>query len=60
MLESYVNFLPTNYSEKDNENIPKYSFKFMSTNMLSTRINVDAYLSGKILLTLLFLHFHTF
>jgi hypothetical protein len=36
---------------KDNENIPKYSFKFMSTDMLSTRINVDTHLSGKTLLT---------
>jgi hypothetical protein len=53
--------LAHNYSKKVqriNENIPKYSFKFMSTIMLSTRINVDTYLSGKTLLTLQFLHFH--
>jgi hypothetical protein len=39
--------------------MPKYNFKFMSTDILSTRINVDMYLSGKILMTLQFLHFHS-
>jgi hypothetical protein len=44
MIGSYVNFLPTTTLKrttlkrfKDNENILKYSFKFMSTNMLSIR-----------------------
>jgi hypothetical protein len=62
MTGSFVNFLPTTTLKrfKDNENIPKYSFKFMSTNMRSIRINVDTYLSGKTLLTLQFLHFHSF
>jgi hypothetical protein len=45
---------------KDNENIPEYSFKFVSTDMLPTRINVETYLSGETLLTLQFLHFHSF
>jgi hypothetical protein len=46
--------LTHNYSEKvkDNENIPKYSFKFMNTVMVSTTINVDTYQSDKTLLTL--------
>jgi hypothetical protein len=49
MTGSYVNFLPTTTLKrfKDNENILKYSFKFMSTDMLSIRINVDTYLLGK-------------
>jgi hypothetical protein len=49
MTEWYVNFLPatTLKTFKDNEIIPKYSFKFMSTDILSTRIHVDTYLSGK-------------
>jgi hypothetical protein len=62
MTISYVKFLPTTTLKrfKDNENIPKYSFKFMSTDILSTSINVDTYLSGKTLLNLQFLHFHSF
>jgi hypothetical protein len=62
MTGSHVNFLPTTILKrfKYNENIPKYSFKFMSTDMLSTRINVDTYLPGKTLLTLKFLQFHSF
>jgi hypothetical protein len=54
MIGLYANFLPTTTLKKfkDNEVIPKYSFKFMSMDMLSTRINVDT--------TLQFLHFHSF
>src|SRR5687767_5661078 len=57
-----VNFLPTTTLKtvKDTEDIPKYSFNFMSTDMLSARINVDMYLSGKPLLAFQFLHFHSF
>uniref|UniRef100_K3YD99 DUF223 domain-containing protein n=1 Tax=Setaria italica TaxID=4555 RepID=K3YD99_SETIT len=45
-----VNFLPTTTLKtvKDTEDIPKYSFNFMSTDMLSARINVDMYLSDVI------------
>ncbi|CAL5029257.1 unnamed protein product [Urochloa decumbens] len=45
-----LNFLPTTTVKriKDKEDIPKYSFKFMSINMLSERINVDMYLSDVI------------
>jgi hypothetical protein len=53
--------MSTSYPQllKKVQNIPKYSFNFMSTDMLSTRINVDTYLSVKTLLTLQFLHFHS-
>nr|TKW24018.1 hypothetical protein SEVIR_3G025000v2 [Setaria viridis] len=45
-----VSFLPTTTLKKvkDTEDIPKYSFKVMSTDMLSARINVDMYLSDVI------------
>nr|TKW01714.1 hypothetical protein SEVIR_8G197000v2 [Setaria viridis] len=45
-----VNFLPTTTLKKvkDTEEIPKYSFNFMNTDMLSARINVDLYLSDVI------------
>jgi hypothetical protein len=52
-MTRYTNFLPTKSKKiKDTEDIPKYSFKFFSTDILSERINVDMYLSGKTSLTL--------
>jgi hypothetical protein len=51
-MEKY--FLPsTNIKKvKDTQDTPKYSFKFLSTGMLSNRVNMDMYLSGKLLVTL--------
>jgi hypothetical protein len=52
--DKVVNFLPsTNIKKvKDTQDIPKYSFQFLSTGMLSNRVNMDMYLSGKLLVTL--------
>jgi len=49
--DKILNFLPTTTLKKikNGENIPKYSFKFMNTDMLSERVNVDMYLSGNII-----------
>ena len=42
-----LNFLPTTTLKKikNIEDIPKYSFKFINTDMLSERVNVNMYLS---------------
>jgi hypothetical protein len=57
-----LNFLPTTNIKKikDTQDIPKYSFQFFSTDMLSNRVNIDMYLSGKLLLTLYFYIFPLF
>ncbi|OEL23724.1 hypothetical protein BAE44_0015257 [Dichanthelium oligosanthes] len=45
--DKVLNFLPitTPKKVKDTEDIPKYSFKFFSTYMLSKRVDMDMYLS---------------
>jgi len=56
--DKILNFLPTTTLKKikNGENIPKYSFKFMNTDMLSERVNVDMHLSGNII-DFIFLHY---
>jgi len=46
-----LNFLPTTTlkKRKNIEDIPKYSFKFINTDMLSERVNVNMYLSSNII-----------
>ena len=46
-----LNFLPTTTQKKikNIEDIPKYSFKFINTDMLSERVNVNMYLSSNII-----------
>ena len=45
--DKILNFLPTTTLKKikNIEDIPKYSFKFINTDMLSERVNVNMYLS---------------
>ncbi|KAG2562252.1 hypothetical protein PVAP13_8KG253501 [Panicum virgatum] len=45
-----LNFLPTTTLKKikNIEDIPKHSFKFINTDMLSERVNVNMYLSNVI------------
>lgn len=53
--DKVLNFLPSTTLKKikDKEDIPKYSFEFLNIDMLSKRINIDTYLSGKIFLNIL-------
>ena len=46
--DKVVNFLTTTTMQKikDIDEIPRYSFKFFNTDMLSKRINNDTYLLG--------------
>jgi len=52
--DKVLNFLPTSNIKKikDTQDIPKYSFQFLSTDTLFKRVNINMYLSGKLLLTL--------
>jgi hypothetical protein len=51
--DNIVNFTHNYFKKfKDTEKFSKHSFKFISTDMLSVRINVATCLSGKTLLTL--------
>ena len=49
--DKILNFLPTTTLKKikNTEDIPKHSFKFINTDMLFERVNVDMYLSGNII-----------
>lgn len=57
--DKVLNFLPTTTLKRidDTEDIPKYSFKFFSIEMLYKRINVDTYLSGNMTNFIFFLTF---
>ena len=57
--DKILNFLPTTTlkKRKNIEDIPKYSFKFINTDMLSERVNVNMYLSSNIIDFIFFLHY---
>ena len=52
--DKVFNFLPTTNVKKmkDTQDIPKYRFQFFNIDMLSTRVNIDMYLTSKLPLTL--------